>query len=153
MKVTVAGKERSEELCAGFPSRMAEMAAHPTAPYKVGPEQGRLPASALWLATAANEREFLDRLISISRTGVGVGAIDFYIPRKPGLAGAAMAAIRRMFWKLLKFQQDEFAFHQTAVNMQLVSIIELLREEHRRDIARLEAKQAGETRSPGEKTA
>lgn len=138
MKLLVAGKDRSADVGSGFPSRIAEMAAHPDVPYRLGPD--RLPASALWLASSSSEREYMDRLIAISRTGVGIGALDFYIPRKPGPAGSMMAAIKRALWKLLKYQHDEFSFHQTAVNVQLVSLVEFMREEHRREVGLLEGR-------------
>ena len=138
MKVIVAGEDKSESLggeIAGAAKAMVSAKGKDELPRFFGPE-----ASALSLRSSKNEAEYLDKLTTLMLSRTGVGTYDFYIPRKPGLLGSFTAAVRRVLWKLLKYQHDRSAFQQNSINIQLTAAIEFMRAEYEKKVSALEKK-------------
>ncbi len=139
MKLTVAGLDRSADLGQALRNRAAALAALPPAR-----QPARIPddLSALDLARAASEDDYLERYLRLARHRDAVGAFDFRIPRKPGLAGRCLARLRAFLWKLLRYQHDRMAFRQHLVNNQLTTALRLEIEARRKDTADLQRRLA-----------
>lgn len=96
--------------------------------------------SVLSLRLAKNEADYLDRLMALMRSRAGTGNYDFHVPRKPGLVGNLGALLKRVLWKLLRYQHDRVAFQQNSVNTHLTAALELMRSEYEHKIEVLERK-------------
>jgi len=123
-RIVIAGQDRTEELLA---ASQGDTAATPP---------------GLCLARSANETEYLSRLLELLRTRDGLRTATFDIPAPPGVFGRLLRLLRRFQWRVFRYQHDRMAFQQNALNGQIVAALEFLREEYRRDLARLETKVA-----------
>ncbi len=128
--IWLAGKDRTAELvpsldraAAGRDPALAERAAQ------------QAPIGAL--RNAATEAEELDRWLVLLRAHGAVRTDVFDVPTRPGLAGGLMKRGKLMLWKLLRYQHDQVAVQQNAVNLQILLALEAVREEHRRECAGL----------------
>ena len=123
-RIVIAGQDRTGEMLAALSAGEGESPSSP----------------GLGLARSASEGEYLSRLLELLRTRDGLHTRRFDIPSPPGLRGRILRLIRRLQWKALRFQHDRMAFQQNAINGQIAAALEFLREEHRRDVAKLEAR-------------
>lgn len=140
MRLEVAGRDRSGDLGRDIAGAAGTMVAAKT--------EDELPAllepgkSVLSLRSSKNEAEYLDRLTTLMLSRTGVGTFEFYVLRRPGLLGNAGAALKRILWKLLRYQHDRVAFQQNSINMQLTAAIEFMQAEYEQRIEALEKKVA-----------
>ncbi|MCX6991986.1 MAG: hypothetical protein NT011_02465 [Kiritimatiellaeota bacterium] len=121
MKISVAGQDRTHDLGREL-RRQVEAMEHVAASRKLAPFPPEI--SALALARAQSEAEYLDRLIGLIRCRNAIDTLDFAIPRKPGATGLFMARLKALLWKLLRYQHDRVAFRQNLINTQLTSTLE-----------------------------
>jgi hypothetical protein len=113
-------------------------------------------AAVLALRTCTTEAEFDARFADLLRQRAGLDTGAFAIPRKPGVAGRCLAAVKAALWKLLRYQHDHMAFQQSAWNAAAAAALEAERAAWRRELAALEqrvreledeARKRGESRS------
>ena len=146
MKILVAGVDRSADLGSEVVGAAKAMVAAKTA--------GELPpsmapgASVLTLGCSRNEGEYLDRLTTLMLGRAGIGTYDFYVPRTRGLPGSVAAVLKRLLWKLLRYQHDRVAFQQNAINTQLTAAVEFMQAEYELRIDAL-AKRVAELEKKG----
>lgn len=131
MRITVANEDRSGTL-----GRQIEEAAEAV---RIGAGPSFLPIeySALSLKTVRNETEYRHTLIKLLRNRSGLDTEDFDIPRKPGTAGKLFAALKRILWKLLRYQHDRMAFKQNVINDLVIGHMEfemMTRDEQMRSL-------------------
>lgn len=126
-RIVIAGQDRTEEMLAALSAGEGAPPATPTPP-------------GLGLATSTSEADYLARLLELLRTRDGLHTRSFDVPSRPGLRGRILRLIRRLQWKVLRFQHDRMAFQQNAINGQIAAALEFLREEQRRDVAKFEAR-------------
>ena len=70
----------------------------------------------------------------------GVSTDDFYIQRRPGWRGRAATAVRKVLWKLLRYQHERVVFQQNTINSQLALALQLVQSDHLSEIRALEAR-------------
>ena len=133
MKLTVADKDRSKDLGGDIAAAAAVLARHPDAPPALTPFH-----SALILRQATDTSDYLEKLLDLMILKSGGNAGDFYIQRKPGFAGACMAAVRKILWKLLRYQSERIVVQQNAVNAHFSAALQLVRQDYLLEIRRLE---------------
>ena len=136
MRLRVADKDMTGDLGREIVDAARDMAASKSKdelPIFLRPED-----SVLSLRSARNEAEYLDRLTTLMLSRTGIGTLDFHIPRKPGLVGSAGAAMKRILWKLFRYQHDRVAFQQNSINIQLTAAIEFMQAEYEQRIRALE---------------
>ena len=136
MRVIIASQDRTATLGAQI-RESARRRADGGTPRFLSPEH-----SALTLKAAHDQADYLriySRLIGIRH---GIQTESFAIPRKAGWGGAIVARIKKLLWKLLRYQHDRMAGQQNLVNELVIAGLEFEREECRREIARLEARVA-----------
>jgi len=121
MKISIAGQDRTRDLGQAL-HQQAEAMAHGVASRRLSPLPPEI--SALALAQAKSDAEYMDHLIRLIRYRDAVATLDFDIPRKPGLAGLVMTRFKAFLWKLLRYQHDRIAFRQNLINTQLTSALE-----------------------------
>jgi hypothetical protein len=142
--IWLAGKDRTADLVprldravAGRDPALADQAAK------------QAPIAAL--RDAPTEAAELDRWIALLRAHGAVRPDDFTVPARPGLAGAWVRRVKLFFWGLLRYQHEQVAARQNAVNLQLLMALEAVREEQRRESAALRERIAAlEARLPPE---
>ncbi len=139
MKIVVAGRDRTPEL--GPELRRAAEAMARLAPRR---QPARIPPelSALALARAGSEADYLAILLRLIRCRDAVSTLDFNIPRHPGPIGLVLARIKAFLWKLLRYQHDRIAFRQHLVNAQLTGALEFEVMARQKEIAELQRRLA-----------
>jgi hypothetical protein len=130
MKLLIANQDRSSDIGAGVSAAARRFEADP--PRMLAPQH-----SALALKDARTGREYLDRFVELVSLRHGARTADFEIPRKPGLAGAVMARVRGVLWRLLRYQHDRMSFQQNLVNELLLDAVSFERESRRRELESL----------------
>lgn len=125
MKIVIAGTDRTGELADALRREAAVRTSDPL--------YAPLPKSlqALSLREARSEADFLDRYVTLARQKAHVDTVRFVPPRRPGLKGTLSWQMRRVLWRLLRYQHDRNIFHQNAVNSHLVAAMEFQHEELR----------------------
>lgn len=150
MKLSIAGQDRTKDLGAALRQQAGIIARGDTSC-----QPARLPAeiSALALARAKSDADYMDRFIRLIRCRDAVDTLPFHIPRKPGFAGRCMASFKAFLWKLLRYQHDRIAFRQNLINTQLTSALEFEftqrqkeTEDLKRRVAELEKQNGGNLR-------
>jgi hypothetical protein len=131
MKITVAGQDRTELLGGEIAGQAARFRADP----RLQPLPPGLDSVALreLESPAAFDLKFLE----LMRHKAHVDTLPFEIPRKPGLAGGIMGAMRKALWKLLRYQHDRMAARQNTINSWLISALEHGRAETQAELAQL----------------
>ncbi len=130
MKITIAGKERGGDIGAEI-KRRAQITANLPAnqrPAVFAPEIG-----ALSLRAAQSDADYLERLVGLLRCRSAYDTLDFDMPVRPGRVGRLMRPLRKMLWKLLRYQHDRIAFRQNMINGFLVGALEFEVAERRRE--------------------
>jgi hypothetical protein len=139
MKISVAGRDRTEDLGPGL-RRQAE------AMTRLDPRRqpARIPEEigALALARAKSDAEYLEQFARLVRYRDAVDTFDYNIPRKPGLTGFLMGRLKGFLWKLLRYQHDRIAFRQNMINGLYTSGLEFEIVARRKEIAELEQRVA-----------
>lgn len=129
MNIIVAGENRTHDLGAEIQKAAALLKKKTgrSAPPQISPEIG-----ALVLHKAGCDGDYLDNFIRLLRYRDAYDTYDFDIPRRPGLVGAIMARIKKILWKLTRYQHDRIAFRQNLINGLFTSAIEFESDERRR---------------------
>ncbi len=103
------------------------------------------------LRNASTEAEELDRWLALLRAHGAVRTDRFDVPGRPGVAGDLMRGVKRALWGVLRYQHERVAVQQNAVNSQILSALEAVCEEQRREGAALRGRiDALEARLPPE---
>lgn len=129
MKVLIAGQDCTKTLGEGIRQRAARLKKLKgrAAPPRVSTEIG-----ALALRKAFSDVDYLNNFVRLLRYRDAFDTYDFDIPRKPGIAGALMAKIKKTLWKLLRYQHDRIAFRQNLINGLFTSAVEFEMSERKR---------------------
>lgn len=134
MKIFVANKDRTDDLGAAIRA---------SAQVRMRGREREMPAqlppeiSALALAQAKSDAEYLDHLIRLISYRDAVDTLDFNIPRKSGLAGLIIARIKAFLWNFLRYQHDRIAFRQNLINTQLTGAMTFEVAARQKEIAEL----------------
>ena len=142
-KITVGGRDRTTEWLPALEEEARRRAADPRCRFL------DRPVNALVLQDADSERAYLDRYLDLLRYKNGVDTRVFDIPRRPGLAGQLMQAVKKALWKLLRYQHDRMSFRQNLVNGQVTSALEFQRDWTAAELRRLEERLAALERKSG----
>lgn len=144
--IWLAGKERTEDLVTHL-DRLA------TGRDPALAEQALKQAPITALRDAPTGAEELDRWLALLRAYGAVRMEAFDVPARPGFAGRMARRLKLALWSLLRYQHEQVAVQQNAVNQQLVLALEAVCEEQRREchalrerIAALEARLPPEAR-------
>ena len=139
MKLIIAGRDRTEDLGRDLRRQVAAMDR-----LEPARQPARLPAdiSALALARAMSDTDYLDQYLRLIRHREAVGTYDFNIPHKAGPAGWCLAGFKALLWKLLRYQHDRINFRQYLINNQLTSALLLEVAARQKDVADLERRVA-----------
>jgi hypothetical protein len=132
MKLSVAGKDRSEDLGRSIGEAAARLADAGLA------ETLRREEAVLNLRDRGTEEAFQGMHLDLLRGRNGVDPDAFALVPAAGWRGKIVAAVRRCLWRLLRYQHDWLTFRQNAVNVQLTYALELERRLRQRDRASLE---------------
>ncbi len=132
MKLTVAGRDRTEDLALDVVCE-ADMLASGRKAIEFPP----LDQSALFLGTASGRSDFINKLLRLIWFRAGVDTSPFHIPRKPGPFGVVAAWIRALLWKLLRHQHDRITLQQEGINTQITAALEFIREEQQEEVEEL----------------
>lgn len=145
MKILVTGDDKTAELGAEIKSAANDLRRNGPFPNPVSPDIG-----ALCLSQTRSEKEYMREFIRLMRYRDAFDARDFDIPRRPGFAGWPAAILKKLLWKLLRYQYSRIAFKQNLINKMFTNALECesaLREresnELRRRIEKLERALAG----------
>ncbi len=141
MKIAIAGKDRSADLGPVLAADARERARDPS--------HVDLPWSlhALSLRDQKTGSAYFDHYLELLRRKNHVDTLNFDIPHRPGLGGRAWMLVKKVLWKVLRYQHARMAFRQNLINSHLTSALEYQRDlarkevgELKRRIAALEAK-------------
>jgi hypothetical protein len=128
MKIIIAGQDCTKELGGEIRQRAAELKKLTLrAPRKISVEIG-----ALALHKAVSNADYLNHFVRLLRYRDAFDTYDFDVPRRPGVAGAIMARIKKALWKLLRYQHDRIAFRQNLINGLFTSAVEFEMAERKR---------------------
>lgn len=134
MRIFIAG-EPAEEL-AGQVRQLADKMLHgPRRPLEVSEDIG-----ALALQKAGSDADYQEQFMRLLRYRDAVDTLDFEIPRRAGPAGLIMRPIKRLLWKLLRYQHDRITFRQNLINGLFTQGIELEMRQRRRETAEMRAR-------------
>lgn len=132
MNISVAGKDRSQDLGQKIDHAAEQLRKNPDAP-----EYLPLDYSALSLRDAADAADYLNRLIELIRRRSELNTIAFRIPRAHGPIRRVFSRVRAVLWRVLRYQHDHMAFQQNIINTQTASFLEFLFHDQRQEITRL----------------
>lgn len=136
MKLWIAGQDRTAEFQAAVERETERMAARGACVFF--PED----ISALRLRRAQHEADYLVLFSELVRRRHHIDTLGFRIPRRPGPIGALGAALRRVLWRVLRYQHDRMAYRQNLVNSHLFALVEQQGAELRALRARVAALEA-----------
>lgn len=131
IKMSIAGRDRSADLAEELVAQ-AELRSNPDLAEKIEKEK-----DILCLKDSDGIEDYLNRhlLLMCSRNCVDPASFD--LPSGRGVIGVLLRFIRRLFWKISRWQCDQMAFRQNAVNVQTTYLIEFERDARRKQIADL----------------
>ena len=144
MRVWVGEADRSDSLGRDVSAQAATLQAHPDTPPPLEAFH-----SSLILREAQSEADYNQKLVDLLVLKSGGSTSDFYIQRRPGLAGSLAAAFKRALWKVLRYQHERVIGQQNAVNAQLTMALQFLHAEYTRDIAELRRRVAALEKQQG----
>jgi hypothetical protein len=139
MNITVAGSNRTQDVGADLRARAAAMG---TGDDHHRPAQLPDSISALTLAQARSEGDYLVRLNSLIRLREAIDTHEFRLPRRPGLTGWIKAKTRATIWKVMQFHRERMAFRQNLINTQLTSALVYETQQRQREIESLRGRLA-----------
>lgn len=108
--------------------------------------------SALRLRTASNAGAYLRELLALLRYHRVIHTRGLSLPAKPGIGGRAMAGLRKVLWRMCRYQHDYMAHQQNCVNELLHAALEFEHDWHQRELSRLQ-KELDELRAGGKEPA
>lgn len=114
---------RLERAAAGRPAVLAEEAAR--------------QAPVAELRNAPDEAAEWDRWLALLRANGAVRTAEVEIPGRPGFAGRLLQRAKTALWRLLRYQHEQIAVRQNAVNLQILSALEAERREREREMRSL----------------
>jgi hypothetical protein len=98
--------------------------------------------TALSLRESTTEGEYFENFMRLLRLRHGASADAFDIPRKPGPIGAVTQMVRKLLWKIFRYQHDRMTFQQNMINEMLIHALEFEMSERRSRIDALECEVA-----------
>lgn len=122
MKILIAGQDRTLDVGAEIQQKAAELKKRRgrAAPPRISTEIG-----ALALCKANSDSDYFEYFVKLLRYRDAFDTHDFDIPRRRGPLGAGMAKLKKILWKLLRYQHDRIAFRQNMINGLFTNAIEL----------------------------
>lgn len=132
MKLFVAGKDRMADLGKEVEERASKSAGQGGSSF-LSPEH-----SALSLKSAGSDAKYLTRLLALTRLRTGIDTGPFEIPHPPGMLGWISAGIRRLLWRVFRYQHDRTASQTGLLCHLLLSGIEFEKTEREKRIRCLE---------------
>jgi len=132
MRLVIAGKDRTADLGQAISGRAAR---HRGPLFAWPPED-----SALSLKGSAGPSDYFDRFWRLMRLRHAVSMDAFFIPAKPGWVGNGIRQIKKVLWKILRYQHDRAAFRQNIINELVAGAVEAQQASVRKDMADLERK-------------
>lgn len=129
MKIMIAGQDCTKELGGKIRQRAVELK---KLTGRAAPPEVSVEIGALALHKAASDADYLNHFVRLLRYRDAFDTYDFDIPRKPGVAGSIMARIKKVLWKLLRYQHDRIAFRQNLINGLFTSAVEFEMAERKR---------------------
>ncbi len=133
MQITVAGQNRSDELGPILEQNVSGRSA-------IADIQARIDeqADVLALKEFRTSTAFLDAFTQlVSRKGY-VQPDTFPLPCAQGPASRVFGSLRRVLWKLTRWQSDAMAFQQNAANQQLAGLLAFEKAERERQVQALQ---------------
>lgn len=124
--IWLAGEDRSADLLPRL-----EQAAGRRDPKTAEEAAGRAAIPAL--KNAPDDAAELDQWLALLRAYGSVRTGSYDIPARPGLAGGLMKRVKQALWGLLRYQHERVAVQQHAVNLQVMSAVEAVLREQRRE--------------------
>ncbi len=134
MKILINNEDRTGELEPRIRDALQTRNTH-KGPDEIAPE-----IAALSLREAGSEADYQERLIRLIRYRNNVDTLPFDIPNRGGLRGRCMVLVKRVLWKLLRYQHNHIIFRQNLINALYSSTLEFEREQRLAEITRLEAR-------------
>jgi len=132
MKLRVADRDRSSDL-GGEVREAARRHRDAGGPRFRAPEH-----SALALKQARTEAEYHDRFLELLKIRPDLDTSPFDAPGRPGFAGRLASGVRRLLWRVLRYQHDRMAFQQSGMTRLLIHTLECEKADREKEIARLE---------------
>ena len=132
MKLFVGGEDRSGDPGRTIEKEAAGLRAHPDVPLEWEPFH-----SALFLREARDNTDYITKLVDLLVLKSETSSADFYIQRRPGAVGTAVAFIKKRLWRWTRYQHDHVRFQQNSVNTQLAIALQLLLEQHQSEVGEL----------------
>jgi len=113
--ILIAGKDRSDEFLSATRQRLEQMRRDPS----LQPRPGSLDVGLLGDLSGPDvlDRAFLELLRHRSQ----IDTRPFQFPRKPGMLGTLMFQVRKILWKLLRYQHDRMSSRQNQVNAWMIN--------------------------------
>ncbi|MFO7535789.1 MAG: hypothetical protein R6X19_08950 [Kiritimatiellia bacterium] len=100
-------------------------------------EEAARQAPVADLRTAPDEAAQWDRWLAVLRAHGAVRLTEVEIPGRSGFAGRLMQRIKTTLWRLLRYQHEQVAVRQNAVNLQILAALEAERREHEGELRKL----------------
>jgi hypothetical protein len=136
MKLVINGQDRSADLGAELAAAAQQRPAGQK-PYAMAEA-----ISALRLQAVASEAAYGAELLRLLRYRDNVDTLPFEIPRKRGWLGAATARIKRVLWKVLRYQHDRITNRQNLINHLYSSALECEHRQRAQEIRELQRRLA-----------
>jgi hypothetical protein len=136
MKLILNGHDRSADLGAELAAAARQRPAGQK-PYAMAEA-----ISALRLQSAATEAEYGTELLRLLRYRDNVDTLPFEIPRKRGWVGALTAQIKRMLWKVLRYQHDRVTSRQNLINHLYTNALECEHRQRAQEVRELQRRLA-----------
>ncbi len=115
--IWIAGQEASDELRAEFHRKQEAMRA--SGLFYFGPRE----ASALRMASAGDDSEWLALWMQILPQRAGIALDGFTIAAQPGFRGRVLQRVRSLLWRVFRYQHERVAYRQNLVNAHMVTAI------------------------------
>ncbi len=84
-------------------------------------------AAVLALGKMPNEQAFLAHYLSLLREDCSVRLDTLEPPCRPGVLGAAVGAVRKLLWRILRPHLELATWRQNAINADVMHALEFLR--------------------------
>jgi len=123
--IDIAGQDRTAETLADMATLVAQ---HPP-PASWLREFEKRTASAL--KSCETEQHYMETLIQLLRDKTHLVTDDFPVASRNSAVSRAMVHVKKVLWKLLRYQHDRMAGQQNDINVLLTSALEF---EHERRV-------------------
>ncbi|MDD4870172.1 MAG: hypothetical protein PHR77_06395 [Kiritimatiellae bacterium] len=119
MNLIIAGKDRTSDIGQQIVNRAKQRVQNSPVPF-LSPQH-----SALCLKDEITADGYLKQFVRLLKMRHGASTAPFPIPARAGLSGRIMAVLRRVLWKLLRYQHDRITFQQNLINELFITGIEI----------------------------